>query len=279
MFSVLNEKGSHRFKERWLWRLICVILVMTAGTIFLQHPVTAAEAEPEAAKAKPYKMVFRGNQALTETTLRKAAVDELTAFEKQGQRRSDVDDAAFQMELAYRKDGYAFAAVDYQIEQVAGELVVTFTVNEGPRVILRKIDITGNATIATQTLLPFFEEGKSGLFGQGKLLFIKSNIGSALSQIRDFYISQGYRDAVVGDAQYSFSDDRSEATVTVSIEEGIRYVVHDIIFRGDLTPEAEDTLKKSRQELIGQPYFSRRRLILQSRMSCTSWMLTPTLTY
>ena len=239
---------------------------MPAGIIFFQHPVTAAETKPAAAEPKPYKIVFRGNQALNETALRKAAVDELTAFEKQGQRRSDVDDAAFQMELAYRKDGYAFAAVDYQIEQVAGELVVTFTVNEGPRVILRKIDITGNATIATQTLLPFFEEGKSGLFGQGKLLFIKSNIESALSQIRDFYISQGYRDAVVGDAQYSFNDDRTEATVTVAIEEGIRYVVHDILFRGDLIPEAEDKLKKSRQELIGKPYFARRRLILRSRL-------------
>ena len=97
----------------------------------------------------------------------------MTAFEKQGQRRSDVDDAAFQMELAYRKDGYAFGAVDYQIEQVAGELVVTFTVTEGPRVIVQKIDITGNATIATQTLLPFFEEGKSDL--SARVNFSSSN--------------------------------------------------------------------------------------------------------
>jgi outer membrane protein assembly complex protein YaeT len=239
---------------------------MTTGIIFFQHPGMAAETKPAAAKPKPYKIVFRGNQALNETALRKAAVDELTAFEKQGQRRSDVDDAAFQMELAYRKAGHAFATVDYQIEPDAGEVVVTFTVNEGPRVILKKIDITGNATIAPQTLLPFFEEGKSGLFGQGKLLFIKSNIASALSQIRDFYISQGYRDAVVGDAQYSFSDDRTQATVTVAIVEGTRYVVHDILFRGDLIPKAEDNLKKSRQELIGKPYFARRRLILRSRL-------------
>jgi len=239
---------------------------MPTGIIFLQPPVLAAETNPAAAESKPYKIVFQGNQALNETTLRKAAVDELTAFKNQGQHRSDVDDAAFQMELAYRKAGHAFATVDYQIEPVAGELVVTFTVNEGPRVILQKIDITGNATIALQTLLPFFEEDKSGLFGQGQLLFIKSNIASALSQIRDFYISQGYRDAVVGDAQYSFSDDRTQATVTVSIEEGIQYVVHDILFRGDLIPKAEDNLKKSRQELIGKPYFARRRLILRSRL-------------
>jgi outer membrane protein assembly factor BamA len=189
--SGLNKKTSYPFKPPWLWRLIGLILLMPTGFVFFQHSAAAAEAELAAVKPNPYKIVFRGNQALTETALRKAAVDELTAFEKQGQRRSDVDDAAFQMELAYRMVGHAFAAVDYQIEPVAGELVVTFMVNEGPRVILQKIDITGNTDIAMQTLLPFFEEDKSGLFGQGQLLFIKSNIESALSQMRDFYFSQG----------------------------------------------------------------------------------------
>ena len=117
-----------------------------------------------------------------------------------------------------------------------------------------------------QVLLPFFEEGKSGLFGQGKLLFIKSQIESALSQIQDYYISQGYRDAVVGNAQYSFSDDRSQASVAVAITEGTRFIVHDILFRGDLITKAEKTLEAVRQELIGQPYFVRRRLILRSRL-------------
>ena len=114
---------------------------MPAGIFFFQPPVSAIETRPAAAEAKPYKIVFRGNQALNEMALRKAAVDELTAFKKQGQRRSDVDDAAYQMELAYRKAGHAFAAVDYRIEQVAEELVVAFSVNEGPRVILGKINV------------------------------------------------------------------------------------------------------------------------------------------
>jgi outer membrane protein assembly complex protein YaeT len=249
-----------------MWRCVCLVLLMSSYIISLPNSAAADEAKPVAAEPKPYKIVFRGNQALSEAVLRKAAADELTAFKEQGQRRSDVDDAAYQMEVAYRKAGHAFATVDYQIEQVAEELVVTFTINEGPRVILQKIDLAGNATIATQTLLPFFEEGKSGLFGQGKLLFIKSNIESALSQIRNFYISQGYRDAVVGDAQFSFSDDRTQATVTVSIEEGVRYVVDDTLFQGDLIPDAEDNLKKTRQEFIGKPYFARRRLILRSRL-------------
>ncbi len=266
MFFDFSKKFFYDPRTPWLWRFICMVLVMSGGVILGQHPVTAAEFKPKVPAPKPYAIVFRGNHAVTETFLRKAAVDELAAFEKKGQRRFDVDDAAFQMELACRKDGYAFAVVDYQIEQVAGELLVTFIANEGPRVILRKIDIAGNAAIATQTLLPFFEEDKSGLFGQGKLLFIKSSVETALSRIRDFYLSQGYRDAVVADAQYFFSDDRTEATVRVSVEEGIRFVIHDILYRGDLIPEAEDLLEESRRELIGKPYFSRRMLILKSRL-------------
>ena len=266
MFSGLNSKTIHRIKAGWLWRLVWLVLLMPGYLIFLPNSAVAAETKTAAAKPKPYKIVFKGNQALTETVLRKAAVDELAAFEKQGQRRSDVDDAAFQMELAYRKNGYAFAEVDYQIEQAAGELVVTFAINEGPRVIIRKIDITGNATIGTETLLPFFEEGKSGIFGQGELLFIKSNVESSLAQIRDYYLSQGYRNVTIGDAQYSFNEDRTEATVKVAVEEGIQYLVHDILLRGELIPEAEDILKTSRQELIGKPYFARRRLILRSRL-------------
>ena len=97
---------------------------MLTGMIHLQPYAMGTETEPATDEKTPYKIVFKGNQALNEMTLRKAALDELTAFDKQGRRRSDVDDAAFQMELAYRKEGYAFATVDYQINQHAGELIV-----------------------------------------------------------------------------------------------------------------------------------------------------------
>ena len=258
-----NSPFCYRYCK--LYRLLGVISMLAVTAIFWQHPANAAKSESGAAP-KPYKLIFQGNKALSEAALRKAAVDELASFEKQGQQRWDIDDAAFQMELAYRKDGYAFATVDYEMQQNAKELEVTFMINEGPRVIVRKIEITGNKKIGRKTLLSFFEEGKSGLFGQGKLVFIKSNIESAVSQIRDYYFSQGYRDAVVGDPQVLFSDDRRRATVTVSIEEGIRYVVHDIIFKGDVISAAKKELAKARKELIGMPYFARRRLILRSRL-------------
>ena len=213
------------------------------GTILWQGKASAIETEPANDKQKAYHIMFQGNEALSEATLRKAAVDELKSFDQHGQRRSDVDDAAFQMEITYRKAGHAFAAVDYQIEQVEGKTLVTFVINEGPRVILKKIEITGNAAFKADELLRFFEGEKSGFFGQGKLLFIKSDIQSASSQILDFYIIQGYRDVLVHEPRVSFSHDQTEATVTIHIEEGIRYTLHDIYFLGDVIADAKDSVK------------------------------------
>jgi outer membrane protein insertion porin family len=203
---------------------------------------------------------------LSKTILRKAALAELTAFEEQGQRRSDADDAAFQMELAYRKDGYAFAAVDYQIDQDEKKAVLTFDIEEGPRVILKQIEIAGNTEFDTRSLLPFFEGERTGLFGKGELLFLRSDVQAALSKIQDLYISRGFREVVIAGPHISFSDDRTAATVAIEIAEGIRYVIQDIIYQGDVIAEAQASLSESRQTLIGQAYFHRRRLILESRL-------------
>ena len=65
------------------------------------------------------------------------------------------------------------------------------------------------------------------------------------------------------DPKYSFSDDRTHATVAVHIEEGIRYIIQDVVFQGDVPAEAQALLKKLRDNLIDAPYFRRRRLILR----------------
>jgi hypothetical protein len=77
----------------------------------------AAETEGQTKNSKAYKIVFQGNAAISEAALRRDAARELEAFDKEGQRPADIDDAAFQLQIAYRRQGYAFAAVDYQIGQ------------------------------------------------------------------------------------------------------------------------------------------------------------------
>jgi outer membrane protein assembly complex protein YaeT len=266
LFSVSNNRSYKRPRPQKISRLIHLFLAFLVSGVFSTSNVLCQDDELMMDQEKPFRIVFEGNLALSEMDLKKAAAEELIAFEKDGLRQSDVDDAAFQMEIAYRKAGFAFARVDYGIEQIEGKPVVTFSVLEGPRVIVKKIDMKGNVAYDVKTLLAFFEEEKRGLFRNGQILFIRSDIEDAVSRIRDYYVSQGFLDVVVQGPSLSFSEDRSEVIVTISISEGKRYIIREICFQGEVIPDAGDALEKARKELVGASYFGRRKLTLQNRV-------------
>jgi outer membrane protein insertion porin family len=231
----------------------------------------AAETEGQTKNSKAYKIVFQGNAAISEAALRRDAARELEAFDKEGQRPADIDDAAFQLQIAYRRQGYAFAAVDYQIGQKQGLTTVTFLISEGPRVLVRDIVLAGNRAFDDEILRAYFEKDRSGLLYsgllyKGDLVFSRSEVEAAVEEIRQRYIAQGYLDAVVEGPGLQFTPDRSRVDITIKIAEGVHYTVHRIEIRGDVPADVQGELDQIRQELIGQPYFNRKKLLLQTRI-------------
>lgn len=218
----------------------------------------------EVASTRPHQIVFRGNVALSERELRKEAVDELKDFERLGYRPADADDAAFQMEIAYRRAGFPFASVDYRIERLGEAVVLTFIVSEGSRVRVRRIEFHGNSAFSDTDLLPFFEEPQAGVFGKTELLYVASQVDAAVSSIRDLYYERGYLDTAIRKPEVTFSEDRKWVTISVHIEEGTRYVIHEVVFGGDVLPGAKSHLDQLGSELTGRSYFPRRKLRLRS---------------
>ncbi len=242
-----------------------LLILMTAATwIFGPIAPAAAEVKSEAPKAKPYEIVFQGNTAISGPALSRDAARELEAFDKEGQRPADIDDAAYQMQLAYREAGYAFAQIDYRIEKKPGLTTVTFLISEGPRVIVRDITLSGNKAFDDDTLKAYFEKDRSGLLHQGELVFIRSNVEAAADDIRQRYITRGYLDALVEGPELQFSADRSRVDISVTIAEGVQYKVDQIDLDGDVPAEVQNELDTIRRELIGQPYFNRKKLLLQT---------------
>ena len=74
IYSFMRHDTKYCFHSRWMWRCVCLVLLVSSYIISLPNSVVADEAESAAAKAKPYKIVFQGNQALSETALRRAAI-------------------------------------------------------------------------------------------------------------------------------------------------------------------------------------------------------------
>lgn len=244
--------------------LLVVIMVM-AFHLWMKADA-AAEIEPHTSAPKSYEIIFQGNTAISEAALRRDAAAELKSYETEGHRPADIDDAAFQMELAYRKAGYGFAVVNYQIEKKETVPKITFLISEGPRVIVGDINAIGNQALDEEEIKGYFQKDRSTLFGKDELVFDRSRVEVAVDEIRRYYTTHGYLDAVVGAPELDFTADRSRVTITLRIQEGIPYTVHRIEISGDGIQGAQDDFDKIRRELINQPYFKRQRLLLQTRI-------------
>ena len=252
------------FRGRLLPVLLVVIMAMA---LFLWMKADAvAEIGSQTGSPKSYEIFFQGNTDLSEAELRREAAAELEAFDKEGYRPADIDDAAFQMELAYRTAGYVFAVVNYQIEKKETGPKIIFLISEGPRVTIREIIAIGNQALDDEKITGYFQKDRSRLFGKDELVFVRSRVTGAVDEIRRYYTTQGYLDAVVQAPEFDFTEDRSQANITIRIQEGIPYTIHGIEISGDGIEGAQENLDQIRRELITQPYFKRKRLLLQTRI-------------
>ena len=209
---------------------------------------------------------FEGNRNLSERSLRQAADTELTAFIRNDGREADLADAAFQMELAYRAEGYAFAAVTYALTDREEILRGTIRIDEGPRVWLAEITFPGRSEVPAEALEALVLSPK-GFFGSQELpLFVEAQVDAGAARIRDFYLARGFLDVTVGAPRLDFAQDRRRVRVAIPIDEGRRYRLTALEFTGDLPQGAADDLQALREELVGTAYNRSQRLVVSSRL-------------
>jgi outer membrane protein insertion porin family len=246
-----------------------ILITTVLGTLWIAlagfRPCLAAD-KADSDRTGVYELHFHGNSALSEKRLREAATDELRDFERSGQKRADADDAAFEMELAYRRAGHSFATVDYRYERIKGKTVVTFVVAEGPRVLIKRIRITGNQAFPTEDLLSLFAHKKNGLLGIGRPVFVEGEVRDAVSEIRELYRGNGYLDVKIDGPEFVFSRDRARVDVVVAINEGGRFLIRRVDFEGDVPQEAVSPLEELAGQMKDIPYFRRKKLLLRSRI-------------
>lgn len=254
--------GSSSFLPgRWrrlAWGLVTALALLGPARLGAAEPgpeeeVGASVREPEDA----FAVRFAGNRFLGDRALRAAAVDELGDFHRLGRRRADADDAAYQMEAAYRKEGFAFATVAFELMPTH----LTFTVAEGPRVRLGELRFLGNSAYSGDILSAFLLPNRT-LMGRGWL--VKTEIEAGISGLHSYYYGNGYTEVVVEPPTYTYSADRSVVDVAVQVREGQRQVIAEVRFTGDVQPAMQGELARLAESLTGQPYYPRRKLQVRS---------------
>ena len=131
--------------------LCCGLLTGTAlaqTAVPVPHPeekdrAERAEAKQQEKKAQHTSVIeFRGQAAFDEKTLRSQLKEQLTTIDEFGLTPARGDDAAFFLELFYRKHGYAKVSVRYTIE--SGDRL-RLDIIEGPLVTLGLVAIVAGS--------------------------------------------------------------------------------------------------------------------------------------
>ena len=192
-------------------------------------------------------IAFRGNVAINTDTLR----DTITINTGEAIDPFRLSTARSAIESLYRDKNYAFAHVDVDREHLekTGELV--FNVTEGPQVTIRKVNFLGNHSfddgrlkdqIQTKSWFPIFRPGT----------FEPEQIEDDVAALRRYYEGKGFFDVRVG-RKLIFSPDQREMQVTFVVNEGPRYRVNRVEFRGN-SMLSDVQLRRGLKMTAGQPF-------------------------
>ncbi len=204
------------------------------------------ESLPLVGDERPYELSFSGNERITRRELQRAASFDLAHYESSGFERAHIDDAAFELELHYKKLGFPEARVEYEVDQGGQRPRVRFKIHEGPRATIASIQIEGNDSpgFDDESLITFFEGPRSGLLGRGDLYYVADRARSAAQQIERTYVDSGWLEARVERPTVVFNEARDRVDVRFAVEEGRPYTL------GQVSLDWGDRPRALEQELL-----------------------------
>jgi outer membrane protein insertion porin family len=127
------------------------------------------------------------------------------------------------------------------LSKIKNRLLLMYKIEEGDEVVVRKISFDGNAAFDDDDLKSEFDETTEARwwkFWDGAK-FDTKKFEEDKELLANFYRNKGYRDfQVIGDS-LSYSDDKKDLYINVSVYEGPQYKIRNITWEGNTVYEDE----------------------------------------
>ncbi len=163
-----------------------------------------------------------------------------------------------EVEDFYRSEGHHYVEVTHRLEgerSSAGQGVeVVLYVVEGPEVTIEDIVFEGNSSIPSDDLLDVMDLEVETFFTSG--LFVEETLEEDLVALRQYYRGQGFAESRLALYSTEFSPSRAEVRLRFVVEEGPRYFIQGIEFRGNRAFE-EVEFQGLLKTKVGDPWVRR----------------------
>ncbi|MCK5113484.1 MAG: outer membrane protein assembly factor BamA [Phycisphaerae bacterium] len=181
---------------------------------------------------------IEGSKAFTAAEL----LNELPIAQGDPRNKARVQAAKQAIITKYQNDGYYFATVTVDEEQLAAKNKLLLKITEGPKTIITKVKFDGNHYFGNFSLkMKTNTKAKWLMFISGALNMEK--IDRDVTLLRNTYTQEGFLDVDV-DRELKFSDDKTKVVVTFIIKEGPRYRINKIIIQGNTVFKGDDLVNR-----------------------------------
>jgi outer membrane protein insertion porin family len=184
--------------------------------------------------------------------LPKDRLDDLVPIEREGSADQDlVEDSERRIAAYLHGEGYWKAQVSADRVERGSELLMVFLINRGPKYIVEGVEISGNVTIPTETLMRqvHLERGSP---------FVDATLEADAAVIKELYRSQGFNNVAVTPARIEPGDAPAagvgHVAIGFAIAEGTRTTVGAIRLEGNAGLN-EAALRARMKVIPGSPYY------------------------
>lgn len=204
-----------------------------------------------------------GANSFKEQELLSQLKEQIASISELGLTTARADDAAFFLELFYRKHGFAKVNVRYVMP---GGKQLRLEIDEGERVTIGNIHFVGNDNIASDKLFDFVIGPTRERYSKAekKLPYVQSDLDEGVDLVRRYYISEGFLNVIVQAPHIRPARDNL-VDVTIAIVEGRRFHFGDISFAGRTVFEPEK-LRAEMADILKEPYTDRRLADIPRRL-------------
>ncbi|MBE9532196.1 MAG: outer membrane protein assembly factor BamA [Proteobacteria bacterium] len=172
-----------------------------------------------------------------------------------------IKENAEAIEALYASEGFYLATVTPELTRSDPDVGLTFNIDEGKEVRVKKITIIGNDQMSDHQLLKAMKTKRKGFFsrltGSGK--FDQFQFQSDLNSIVNFYFDNGYIKSDIVDQSVQLSEDKRWFYITIAIIEGDQYTTGEVNISGDILntrTEIIDLLQLKRSDVFNRSKLS-----------------------
>jgi len=197
-----------------------------------------------AVKEKPtiIKIEFQGNKEFDNSKLK----EKLTITTGSIADAVLIQDNANKLRAFYEEEGYWLSSIIPVIKTITpDEVSLTYQIEEGTKVKIKKINIEGNKAISTSKIKKAIETKEWWFFSfiTSSGYYKKERMESDIEKIRDLYFNNGFIKVAVGEPKIQLTDDKKRMIITIPVSEGDQFKISSIEFSGNKV-FSDDEIKK-----------------------------------